>query len=115
MTRPTPIEITLRQNTRRLDVHFDDGYQCSLPCEYLRVYSPSAEVQGHGPNNAKLVTGKADVQIIAIEPVGHYALRLVFDDGHNSGLYTFEKLYELGQHQTEYWSDYLRKLADVTG
>jgi DUF971 family protein len=96
MTAAAPTEIRLRSKSRLLQVSFADGVQYQLPFEYLRVNSPSAEVQGHGPGQKVLVTGKENVLITAIEPVGHYAVKLVFDDGHDSGLFTWKYLRELG-------------------
>lgn len=89
---------------------FDDGARFQLPCEYLRVYSPSAEVRGHGPGQAVLQTGKKDVNITQIEPVGNYAVKLHFDDGHHTGLYSWETLYDLGVNQARYWADYLARI-----
>src|SRR5579862_2179590 len=102
-------EIRLRRRSRVLEVSFDDGMRYELPFEYLRVYSPSAEVQGHGPGEGVLVVGKEQVEIRAIEPVGHYAVRLVFDDGHDSGLYTWKYLHELGSEREGKWADYLAR------
>lgn len=104
-------EIRLRRQSRLLDVSFGDGAHFELPFEYLRVHSPSAEVQGHGGGESVLVIGKEAVQIRAVEPVGHYAVRLVFDDGHDSGLYTWAYLYELGTQREPRWSRYLQRLA----
>lgn len=105
-----PGEIRLRRKSRLLSVSFDDGSSFDLPFEYLRVYSPSAEVKGHGPGQEVLQVDKQDVEIVAIEPVGHYAVRLVFNDGHNTGLYTWKYLYELGNAKEEYWQRYLDRL-----
>lgn len=105
------MEIRLRKGARLLAVEFDDGQRFELPFEYLRVHSPSAEVKGHGPGQEVLQTGKKDVQVSRIEPIGHYAIRLVFDDGHDSGLYTFKYLYELGREQARNWQSYLDRLA----
>ena len=99
-------EIKLRTRSRVLEVAFDDGARHLLPFEYLRVYSPSAEVKGHGPGQEVLVTGKQDVGIRAVEPVGQYAVKLVFDDGHDSGLYTWKYLRELGDRKEENWRRY---------
>jgi DUF971 family protein len=107
---PIPTEITLHQGPRLLEIQFDDGARFELPCEYLRVYSPSAEVKGHGPGQEVLVTGKEMVNITAIEPVGYYAVKLVFDDGHSTGLYSWNYLYHLGQQQAQLWKDYLDAL-----
>ncbi|WP_290651913.1 DUF971 domain-containing protein [Aquisalimonas sp.] len=108
---PTPTELNLRQASKVLDVCFDDGSQFALSCEYLRVQSPSAEVKGHGPGQAVLQVNKEDVNITRIDPVGNYAVRLYFDDGHHTGLYTWDYLYELGVHQDDYWQQYLDALA----
>lgn len=109
-TRHTPTEIRLRSASRLLLVTFDDGAHYELPCEYLRVFSPSAEVRGHGPGQEVLQTGKAEVGITQVEPVGHYAVKLVFDDGHDSGLYTWDYLYELGRDYESNWQGYLAAL-----
>ncbi|MDH3545586.1 MAG: DUF971 domain-containing protein [Gammaproteobacteria bacterium] len=106
----TPTEIRLRKNSKLLVVAFDDGMEFSFSFEYLRVHSPSAEVRGHGPGQETLQTGKEDVAITAIEPVGHYAVRLIFDDGHDSGLYTWEHLHELGSNMEANWRSYLDRL-----
>lgn len=106
----TPTEIRLRQASRLLVLSFDDESKFELSFEYLRAFSPSAEVRGHGAGQEVLQTGKENVLITAIEPVGHYAVRLVFDDGHDSGLYTWEYLYELGRDQQANWSAYLDRL-----
>lgn len=106
-----PTDIKLHRRSRILEVRFDSGEQFRLPCEYLRVHSPSAEVKGHGPGQETLQVGKEDVNIKAIEPVGNYAVKLVFDDGHDSGLYSWRYLHELGTHQDEWWADYLQRLA----
>jgi len=108
---PIPSEVRLLTASRTLELAYDDGQRFSLPCEYLRVYSPSAEVRGHGPGQEVLQVGKQHVAITAVEPVGHYALKLVFDDGHDSGLYSWDYLYELGRNQQTYWQDYLNRLA----
>jgi DUF971 family protein len=108
---PLPTELTLHQQSRILEVAFDDGGRFRLPFEYLRVYSPSAEVRGHGPGQETLQTGKRGVGIAAIEPVGHYAVQLRFSDGHDSGIYTWEYLYELGRDQVALWADYEARLA----
>ncbi len=108
-----PTEIKLHQASRMLEVAFEDGARFQLPCEYLRVFSPSAEVRGHGPGPGVLVTGKETVNISAIEPVGNYAVKLVFDDGHSTGLYSWTVLHDLGLNQDRNWQDYLRRLAEV--
>ncbi len=106
-----PLEIKLKQRSRVLEVRFDASRCYALPFEYLRVYSPSAEVKGHGPGQETLQHGKENVAITGIEPVGHYAVRLSFDDGHNTGLYTWQYLAELGRDYTANWADYLDRLA----
>ena len=108
MTYPT--EITLHQQSRQLEIAFDDDTRFHLPFEFLRVNSPSAEVRGHGAGQEVLQTGKREVNLLELEPVGSYALKLVFDDGHDSGLYTWEYLQELGQNQDKIWQDYLQQL-----
>ena len=110
-TSPRPTSIRLHQKSRLLEVVFDDGSHFELPCEYLRVYSPSAEVQGHGPGQETLQVGKEDVNITAIEPVGSYAVRLAFDDGHDTGLYSWPVLYRLGSQKDRLWQAYLDQLA----
>ena len=107
----TPTEIRLRQKSRVLQVGFDDGSEFELPFEYLRVHSPSAEVRGHGPGQDVLQTGKENVGIERLEPVGHYALKIVFDDGHDTGLYTWNYLYELGADYDSHWQAYLDRLT----
>jgi DUF971 family protein len=106
----TPTEIRLQKKSRQVVVAFDDGKRFELPFEYLRVRSPSAEVQGHGPGQGTLQIGKENVRVTAIEPVGHYAVRLVFDDGHDTGLYTWKYLYELGADKERNWRAYLDQL-----
>ena len=106
MSEPQPTEIKLRTKSRELVVSFDDGALFEQPVEYLRVHSPSAEVQGHGPGQEVLVLGKANVGIRAVEPVGQYAVKLVFDDGHDTGLYTWKYLYELGRDYPLKWAEY---------
>ena len=113
MAKASPVEIQLHQKSRVLDIEFDDGSKFSLPCEYLRVHSPSAEVAGHGPGQEVLQVGKEDVNINAIEPVGNYAVKLVFDDNHDSGLYSWEYLYELGANYDAKWERYLQRLKDA--
>jgi DUF971 family protein len=108
---PQPTEIKLRKQSRVPEVTFADGSRFELPFEYLRVYSPSAEVRGHGPGQETLQLGKHEVGIRAVDPVGNYAVRLVFDDGHDSGLYTWGYLYELGVSRAEKWQHYLDRLA----
>ncbi len=111
--KPIPTDITLHQQSRILQTVFDDGSQFELPCEYLRVYSPSAEVRGHGPGQEVLQVGKEKVNIVAVEPVGAYAVMLRFDDGHDTGIFSWETLYELGVNRNEYWTNYLQRLADA--
>ena len=108
-----PTELNLHQVSRVLEISFDDGQSFNLPCEYLRVFSPSAEVRGHGPGQEVLQTGKENINIKAIEPVGNYAVKLVFDDGHDSGIYSWQYLYELGQEHEQNWQDYLARLEQA--
>lgn len=110
---PIPTDIRLHQRSRLLEVHFSDGERFELPCEYLRVYSPSAEVRGHGEGQEVLQTGKREVNITAVEPVGHYAVKLVFSDGHDSGLYSWDYLYQLGARYEPLWAEYLRRLEEA--
>ena len=110
-TAHRPSGIQLHTRSRELELHYPSGEEYRLSCEYLRVYSPSAEVRGHHPDEATLQHGKCHVGIDAIEPVGNYALQLVFDDGHNSGIYSWEYLRELCEKQQQYWSRYLEQLA----
>ena len=107
----TPTEIRLRKNSKLLVLSFEDGTEFSLPFEYLRVHSPSAEVVGHGPGQETLQTGKENVAITAVDPVGHYAVRLVFDDGHDTGLYSWTYLHELGRNMEQNWQSYLDRLT----
>ncbi|MGH8619438.1 MAG: gamma-butyrobetaine hydroxylase-like domain-containing protein [Burkholderiales bacterium] len=107
---PVPTEIKLHQQSRVLELTFADGRHFRLPCEFLRVYSPSAEVRGHGPGQEVLQTGKRDVNIMRIEPVGPYAVQLAFSDGHDTGLYSWDLLYDYGQRQDELWARYLQRL-----
>jgi DUF971 family protein len=102
--------IILHQKSKTLEIAFDDGLTCKFPFEFLRVYSPSAEVRGHGPGQEILQAGKKDVNLTEVEPVGSYAIKLIFDDGHDSGLYTWEYLHQLGSNQDALWQDYLRQL-----
>ena len=110
---PQPTEIKLHRKSRILEVSYDTGETFKLPCEYLRVYSPSAEVRGHGPGQEVLQLGKEQVNVDAIEPVGQYAVKLVFDDGHNTGLYSWNVLYRLGRNYDELWGAYLNRLAQA--
>ncbi|BBL35231.1 hypothetical protein Nstercoris_01493 [Nitrosomonas stercoris] len=107
---PIPTELKLHRKSGVLAVTFNDGKAFRFPCEFLRVYSPSAEVRGHEPEQAVLQTGKKNVTITHIEPVGRYAVRLDFSDGHNTGLYSWDLLYEYGLHQETMWQDYLQRL-----
>ncbi|HSB48300.1 MAG TPA: DUF971 domain-containing protein [Burkholderiales bacterium] len=110
---PLPTEIKLHQKSRVLEIAFADGAAFRLPCEFLRVYSPSAEVRGHGPGQEVLQTGKKDVEIQRIEPVGQYAVQLHFSDGHATGIYSWDLLYDYGVRQDEMWRHYLKRLADA--
>lgn len=107
---PAPESLTVHGQSRVLEVSFSDGRTFRIPFELMRVYSPSAEVQGHGPGQETLQTGKRDVTITAIEPVGHYAIKPTFSDGHNSGLFTWEYLYQLGEREEALWADYEQRL-----
>ncbi|MBV1800126.1 gamma-butyrobetaine hydroxylase-like domain-containing protein [Siccirubricoccus sp. G192] len=111
MPTPTPTELRLKRAERVLEVAFDDGARFALPAEYLRVESPSAEVQGHSPDQKVTVSGRREVGIMRIEPVGHYAVRIVFDDLHDSGIYSWDYLYRLGAEQAERWAAYEAELA----
>lgn len=106
-----PTEIKLHQASRVMELSFADGTNFRLPYEYLRVYSPSAEVRGHGPGQETLQVGKREVAIAALEPVGHYAVRPTFSDGHDTGIYSWEYLYDLGTRQEELWQRYLARLT----
>ncbi|HUX73479.1 MAG TPA: DUF971 domain-containing protein [Steroidobacteraceae bacterium] len=106
-----PVEIKIRTQSRVLEVRFDDSARFELPFEYLRVFSPSAEVKGHGGGEGLLVTGKEAVGIRGAEPIGHYAVRLLFDDGHDTGLYTWRFLRELGRDREKNWARYLERCA----
>jgi len=110
-TSPRPTDIRLHQASRKLEISFDDGTQAMLSCEFLRVYSPSAEVRGHGIGQEVLQVGKEAVNIVGIEPVGNYAVKLDFSDGHNTGLYSWDYLYDLAKHYDELWLEYLGRLA----
>ena len=110
---PHPTSIKARTRSRLLDVSFDDGSSFELPFEYLRVYSPSAEVRGHGPGQETLQVGKHAVGVSSVEQVGNYAVRIVFDDGHDTGLYTWAYLYELGRDRAEKWRQYLARLQEI--
>jgi DUF971 family protein len=108
---PWPTELRLRKDRKALTVAFDDGESFELAAEYLRVRSPSAEVQGHSPAERRTVAGKQDVQILEIHPVGNYAVRLVFDDMHSTGIFSWDYLFELGSNRERYWREYLGELA----
>lgn len=107
---PLPTEILLHQQSRRLEVGFSDGKRYDFSFEFLRVHSPSAEVRGHGPGQEVLQTGKRNVEISALEPVGNYAVQPVFSDGHDSGIYSWDYLHELGEHREKLWNAYLERL-----
>jgi len=111
LTERVPTGITLHQKSRVLEIAFADGRTFRLPYEFLRVYSPSAEVRGHGPGQEVLQAGKRAVEIRALEPVGSYAVQPQFSDGHGTGIYSWEYLYELGENQAQLWKEYLEKLA----
>jgi DUF971 family protein len=110
---PTPTEIRLHQKSRVLEVAFDDGRNFRLPYEYLRVFSPSAEVRGHGPGQEVLQVGKRDVEIRHVEPVGSYAIQPTFSDGHATGIYSWDYLYQLGVEQDARWTAYLKQTEDA--
>ncbi|MGD9296041.1 MAG: DUF971 domain-containing protein [Chromatiales bacterium] len=110
MSKPMPTELNLHRQSRVLDISFDDGKTFSLPCEFLRVYSPSAEVQGHTEDQRVLQVGKESVNIDRLEPVGNYAILLYFDDGHNTGIYSWETLYNMGSNYDAMWNQYLKDL-----
>ena len=113
MSSPVPTEIKLHQKSRVMEVAFSDGKVFHLPYEFLRVYSPSAEVRGHGPGQEVLQTGKRQVDIQALEPVGSYAVQPRFSDGHDTGIYSWEYLYDLGTDQAQLWAAYLGKLTEA--
>jgi DUF971 family protein len=110
---PQPTEIRLHQKSRVLEIAFADGRTFSLPCEFLRVYSPSAEVRGHGPGQEVLQVGKKNVEITRIEPVGSYAVQFAFSDGHDTGIYSWDLLYDYGTRQDEMWRHYLRRMEEA--
>jgi DUF971 family protein len=111
-TAPWPTELRLRKDRKALAVTFDSGESFELAAEYLRVRSPSAEVQGHSPSERRIVSGKQDVQILELHPIGNYAVRPVFDDTHSTGIFSWDYLFELGQNREQYWRDYLGELAE---
>ncbi len=108
--KPTPTEIKLHQKSRVLEISYSDGNRFELPYEFLRVYSPSAEVRGHGPGQEVLQSGKKDIDILSLEPVGSYAVQPHFSDRHSTGIYSWEYLYDLGTHRQSLWQDYLKRL-----
>lgn len=110
---PMPTEIKLHQKSRMLEIAFSDGQRFELPCEFLRIYSPSAEVRGHGPGQDVLQVGKKNVEITDVQPVGSYAVQLVFSDGHDSGLYSWDYLHDLGVNQEALWQQYLERMNDA--
>jgi DUF971 family protein len=112
-TQPQPTEIKLHQKSRLLEIAFSDGKTFQLPCEFLRVYSPSAEVRGHGPGQEVLQAGKQAITINKIEPVGSYAIQLTFSDGHDTGIYSWDLLYDYGVRQEEMWQHYLKRMAEA--
>ena len=107
---PKPTELNLHRKSRVLEISFEDGARYNLSCEYLRVFSPSAEVRGHGPGQETLQVGKEEVGIDQLLPVGNYAVSIHFDDGHNTGIYSWETLYNLGRDHEKLWPDYLKRL-----
>ncbi len=112
MTGPWPTELRLHKDRKTLTVAFDDGESFDLAAEFLRVRSPSAEVQGHSPSERRTVAGKKDVQILELHPVGNYAVRLVFDDMHSTGIFSWDYLFDLGSKREQYWRDYLGELSE---
>ena len=113
MAEPRPTEITLHQKSRQLEIAFDDGSRFHLTCEFLRVHSPSAEVRGHGPGQEVLQVGNREVNITSIEPVGSYAIKPTFSDGHDTGLYSWDYLHDLGVNQHNYWRTYMSRLEQA--
>jgi len=109
---PWPVELRLKRSEKQLDIEFDDGKRFSLPAEYLRVESPSAEVQGHGPGEKTIIAERAHVGILDVEPVGNYAVRIKFDDLHDTGIYSWDYLHRLGVEHDRRWQDYLAALAE---
>lgn len=110
MASPKPTEISVHTQSKTLEISFDDGERFVMPAEYLRCFSPSAEVQGHGPGQEVLQVGKENVNIEQVDPVGNYAICIHFDDGHNTGIYSWDTLYKLGKQQQTNWQDYLQRL-----
>ena len=113
--QPMPTDIRLHQKSKLLELHFDDGAKFSLPYEFLRVFTPSAEARGHGPGQETLQLGKRDVTIERVDPVGNYAIQPKFSDGHDTGIYSWDLLYELGSHQDALWGAYLENLKQEGG
>ena len=111
---PTPVALTVHSQSRVLEIAFSDGAAFRIPFELMRIYSPSAEVQGHGPGQEVLQTGKREVGVVALEPIGNYAVKPIFSDGHESGLFTWDYLYHLGADERQLWDDYERRL-DAAG
>jgi DUF971 family protein len=107
---PTPTSLTVHAQSRVLEIAFSDGAEFKIPFELMRVYSPSAEVQGHGPGQEVLQTGKREVKLVQLEPIGNYAVKPVFSDGHESGIFSWDYLYFLGSEQARLWADYLQRL-----
>jgi DUF971 family protein len=114
-TKASPTEIKLHQVSQILEITYSDGKNFRLSAEFLRVYSPSAEVRGHGPGQEVLQIGKKDVRIVAVEPVGHYAIQLRFSDGHDTGIYSWDLLYDYGERQDKMWAQYLDRLREAGG
>ena len=110
---PTPTALTVHSQSRILEIEFSDGAAFKIPFELMRVYSPSAEVQGHGPGQEVLQTGKRQIDVVQLEPIGNYAVKPVFSDGHESGIFSWDYLYHLGSDQTQLWGDYLRRLRSA--
>ncbi|HUR87589.1 MAG TPA: DUF971 domain-containing protein [Ramlibacter sp.] len=110
---PTPVSMTVHGRSRVLEVEFSDGRQFRIPFELMRVYSPSAEVQGHGPGQEVLQTGKRDVELVQLMPIGNYAVQPTFSDGHDSGIFSWDYLYFLGSQHDQLWSDYERRLGEA--
>ncbi len=113
MNAPIPTEIKLRQKSRLMELTFADGKHVELPYELLRVYSPSAEVRGHGPGQEVLQVGKQNIDIVSLEPVGSYAVQPTFSDGHNTGIYSWDYLYELGTNREAMWAEYLKRMQEA--
>ena len=110
---PTPVSMTVHGRSRALEVEFSDGARFRIPFELMRIYSPSAEVQGHGPGQEVLQTGKREVDLVDLQPVGNYAVQPTFSDGHDTGIFSWDYLYFLGSKETELWSDYERRLGEA--